>query len=71
MKHPTGVRLQLRKKDCIDSMALVDAIGAVWYQFVLDVSSGEAKLTSFPGSAVGSRRNIQCYTTFYTLGINY
>lgn len=30
MKHPSGVRLQLRKKDCISSIALVDAMNAVW-----------------------------------------
>lgn len=30
MMHPTGVRLQLRRKDCINSIALVDAFGAVW-----------------------------------------
>lgn len=30
MKHPSGVRLQLRRKDCVNSIALVDAIGSVW-----------------------------------------
>lgn len=30
MMHPGGVRIQLRRKDCIGSMALVDAFGAVW-----------------------------------------
>lgn len=31
MMHPGGVRLQLRRKDCINSIAFVDAFGAVWY----------------------------------------
>jgi len=31
MLHPGGVRLQLRRKDCTGSIALVDAFGAVWY----------------------------------------
>ncbi|XP_067012249.2 mucin-5AC [Anabrus simplex] len=30
MMHPGGVRLQLRRKDCTNSIALVDAFGAVW-----------------------------------------
>ncbi|PSN40567.1 hypothetical protein C0J52_10780 [Blattella germanica] len=30
MLHPGGVRLQLRRKDCTGSIALVDAFGAVW-----------------------------------------
>lgn len=30
MMHPGGVRLQLRRKDCIGSIALVDAFGGVW-----------------------------------------
>ncbi|GLH03878.1 Uncharacterized protein GBIM_09711 [Gryllus bimaculatus] len=30
MLHPGGVRLQLRRKDCTNSIALVDAFGAVW-----------------------------------------
>ncbi|XP_060515821.1 uncharacterized protein LOC132695535 isoform X2 [Cylas formicarius] len=30
MKHPTGVRLQLRRKDCINSIGFVDAFDAVW-----------------------------------------
>lgn len=30
MKHPTGVRLQLRRKDCMNSIALVDALNCVW-----------------------------------------
>ena len=28
--HPAGVRLQLRKKDCQSSLALVDLFGCVW-----------------------------------------
>lgn len=28
--HPAGVRLQLRKKDCFHSLALVDLFGCVW-----------------------------------------
>ncbi|XP_039283251.1 uncharacterized protein LOC111051549 isoform X2 [Nilaparvata lugens] len=30
MAHQGGVRLQLRRKDCLGSIALVDAFGAVW-----------------------------------------
>ncbi|XP_063928551.1 uncharacterized protein LOC135141409 isoform X2 [Zophobas morio] len=30
MKHSSGVKLQLRKKDCISSIALVDAFDSVW-----------------------------------------
>lgn len=30
MMHPGGVRIQLRRKDCTGSIALVDAFGAVW-----------------------------------------
>lgn len=28
--HPSGVRLQLRRKDCLGSIALVDALNGVW-----------------------------------------
>lgn len=31
MNHPGGVRLTLRKKDCLGSIALVDALGFVWF----------------------------------------
>lgn len=30
ISHPGGVRLQLRKKDCLGSIALVDAFNSVW-----------------------------------------
>ncbi|CAH0561998.1 unnamed protein product [Brassicogethes aeneus] len=30
IKHPAGVRLQLRRKDCISSIGFVDAFDAVW-----------------------------------------
>lgn len=30
MMHPGGVRLQLRRKECIGSIGFVDAFGAVW-----------------------------------------
>lgn len=30
MMHPGGVRLQLRRKDCLGSIGLVDAFNAVW-----------------------------------------
>lgn len=30
MMHPGGVRLQLRRKDCVGSIAFVDVFGAVW-----------------------------------------
>lgn len=30
MMHPGGVRLQLRRKDCISSIGFVEAFGAVW-----------------------------------------
>lgn len=29
--HPGGVRIILRKKDCLSSIAFVDYLGAVWY----------------------------------------
>jgi len=38
MLHPGGVRLQLRRKDCTGSIALVDAFGAVWYVETCSVS---------------------------------
>lgn len=28
--HPGGVRLQLRRKDCVNSIGFVDAFGGVW-----------------------------------------
>lgn len=28
--HPGGVRLQVRRKDCTNSIAFIDAFGAVW-----------------------------------------
>lgn len=30
MSHPGGVRLQLRRKDCLNSIAFIDAFQAVW-----------------------------------------
>ncbi|KAK4871756.1 hypothetical protein RN001_015880 [Aquatica leii] len=30
IKHPAGVRLQIRRRDCISSIALGDAFGGVW-----------------------------------------
>lgn len=30
MMHPGGVRIQLRRKDCLSSIAFVDAFGAAW-----------------------------------------
>lgn len=33
--HPGGIRLQLRRKDCLGSIALVDAYSAVWYVFCI------------------------------------
>jgi len=30
INHPTGVRVVLRKKDCIGTIALVDYLGGVW-----------------------------------------
>lgn len=30
MMHPGGVRIQLRRKDCTNSIAFVDAFGAAW-----------------------------------------
>lgn len=35
MNHPGGVRLTLRRKDCLGSIALVDAFGLVWLVFCL------------------------------------
>ena len=31
INHPGGVRVVLRKKDCVGSIAFVDYLGAVWY----------------------------------------
>ncbi len=31
MQHPAGVRIVLKKKDCVNTIALIDALGAVWY----------------------------------------
>lgn len=30
INHPGGVRIILRKRDCLNSMAFVDYLGAVW-----------------------------------------
>lgn len=30
IKHPGGIRIQIRRKDCISSIALVDAFSSVW-----------------------------------------
>lgn len=30
MQHPAGVRIVLKKRDCLNTIALVDALGAVW-----------------------------------------
>lgn len=30
INHPGGVRVVLRKKDCVNSIAFVDYLGAVW-----------------------------------------
>jgi hypothetical protein len=30
MNHPGGMRVVLRKKDCVNTVALVDYLGAVW-----------------------------------------
>lgn len=30
IKHPTGVRIQLSRKDCNNAIALVDVFGGVW-----------------------------------------
>lgn len=30
ISHPGGVRIQLRRKDCLSSIAFVDAFGAAW-----------------------------------------
>lgn len=36
--HPGGVRLQLRRKDCLGSIALVDAVNAVWYVVLTEIN---------------------------------
>ena len=28
--HPAGVRIVLKKKDCLNTIALIDALGTVW-----------------------------------------
>lgn len=30
IQHPVGVRIVLRKKDCVNSIAFIDYLGAVW-----------------------------------------
>lgn len=30
ISHPGGVRIQLRRKDCLSSIAFVDAFGTAW-----------------------------------------
>lgn len=34
MQHPAGVRIILKKRDCVNTIALVDALGAVWLVFI-------------------------------------
>lgn len=34
MQHPAGVRIILKKKDCLSTIALIDALGTVWYDFL-------------------------------------
>jgi len=36
INHPGGVRVVLRKKDCVGSIAFVDYLGAVWYDYNMD-----------------------------------
>jgi len=31
MQHPAGVRIVLKKKDCVNTIALIAVLGAVWY----------------------------------------
>jgi hypothetical protein len=31
MQHPAGVRIILKKRDCHNTIALIDALGTVWY----------------------------------------
>ena len=31
MQHPAGVRIILKKRDCLNTIALIDALGTVWY----------------------------------------
>jgi hypothetical protein len=30
IQHPAGVRIVLKKKDCFNTIALIDALGTVW-----------------------------------------
>ncbi len=30
MQHPAGVRIILKKRDCLNTIALIDALGTVW-----------------------------------------
>ena len=42
MQHPGGVRIVLKKKDCLNTIAFIDGLGTVWYSlaFVLYSSFG-------------------------------
>ncbi|XP_030762331.1 uncharacterized protein LOC115887133 [Sitophilus oryzae] len=62
MMHPTGVRLQLRKNDCISSIGFVDAFNSVWicgwkqkeYPMLYNALHIGDRLLSIEGITVGS-----------------
>lgn len=71
MMHPGGVRLQLRRKDCTNSIAFVDAFGAVWYvcctRFCYCEINSKLFILLPLGFRDGSRKNIQYCTMPCTL----
>lgn len=64
MMHPGGVRLQLRRKDCINSIAFVDAFGAVWFVYRIHFRFVQVNTVSvfqdFRMEAKGAPDAIQC-----------
>lgn len=77
MQHPAGVRIILKKRDCHNTIALIDALGTVWYfppflafhfwsQLFFDFLFWVfGCLGSFlAGWPDGGRKRSRCFTTF-------
>lgn len=45
--HPGGIRLQLRRKDCLGSIALVDAYNAIWFVLYINYVIKKVKKNLF------------------------
>lgn len=66
MMHPGGVRLQLRRKDCVNSIAFVDAFGAIWSAFkslsfrLFEINSIIRCFQDFGMEAKGTSDALQC-----------